>query len=314
MNLSTRQLRAFLTLAQLRHFTRAADTFHLSQPAFSAMIGALEQAVGARLFHRSTRNVELTAEGRLFEGSARRALAELEGALDGVRDNVEHRRGRVSIAVLPSLAAGWLPPVLAEFHRRYPGIELHVADLLSEPGLEMVRSGRADFGIVTIAVDDAELVSAPFCSDRFELVCRRDHRLARVARLTLKDLAGERFVFQVRHSIVGRFLETAHNNRQPAQFMEVEQLATVIGMVRAGLGIAAIPQFNLLDFRHPDLVRRELAFHGLVRRIYVVRPRGRALSFAAQALHDLLLERRPVAPPTLRNGVRTARPADDSRT
>lgn len=295
MNLSTRQLRAFLTLAELRNFTRAADRFHLSQPAFSAMIRSLEQAVGAKLFHRDTRNVELTAEGRVFEDSARRALQEIEGALAGVRDNVERRTGRAAIAVLPTLAAGWLPPVLADFRQRHPGIELHVADMLSEPGIAAVRSGRADFGIVTIAVDDAEIVSAPFCSDRFELVCRRDHRLADSARLSLADLAGERFIFQVRRSIVGRFLEASLHLPHPLAFMEVEQMPTVIGMVRAGLGIAAIPQFSLHDFHHSDLARRELPFRGLVRRIFIVRPRGRPLSIAAQALHDLLLERRPVA-------------------
>jgi DNA-binding transcriptional LysR family regulator len=74
-----------------------------------------------------------------------------------------------------------------------------------------------------------------------------------------------------------------------------EQLATVIGMVRAGIGIAAIPQFNLYDFHHGDLVRRKLTFRGLERRIYVVRPIGHELSFAAQALLDLLEQRRPTA-------------------
>ncbi|MGE0313059.1 MAG: LysR family transcriptional regulator [Lautropia sp.] len=295
MNLTTRQLHAFLTLAQLRNFTRAAATCHLSQPAFSATIRALEQAVGTRLFHRSTRNVELTAEGRLFEDSARRALQEIESGIAGVRDNVGRRTGRASIAVLPTLAAGWLPPVLAEFHARHPGIELHVADALSVPGVDAVRSGRADFGIVTIAVDDAELMSTPFCTDRFELVCRRDHRLADSAKLSLADLAGERFIFQVRRSIAGSFIETALHLPRPLSFMEVEQMPTVIGMVRAGLGIAAIPQFSLYDFHYPDLIRRELPFRGLVRRTYLVRARATPLSIAAQALHDLMWSRRPGA-------------------
>lgn len=293
MHLSTRQLRAFLTLAQLGSFTRAAEALHLSQPAFSATIGALEQAVGARLFFRTTRHVELTAEGRVFEGSARRVVAELESAVADVRDQVERRRGKVAVAVLPSLAAGWLPPVLATFRAAHPGIEIQVADVLSEPALERVRSGRADFAIVTTAVDEGELDAEPFCSDRFELVCRRDHRLARSVRVTVADLAGERIVHQVRHSIVGRFLASALHPLPALPSMEVEQLATVIGMVRAGLGIAAIPQFNLHDFRYPDLVRRELDFAGLERHIHIVRPRARPLSSAAQALHALMLRQRP---------------------
>jgi DNA-binding transcriptional LysR family regulator len=296
MNLTTRQIRAFLTLAQMRNFTRAAESFHLSQPAFSAMIGSLEASVGARLFHRDTRNVELTTEGRVFEASARRVLQEFEAALTEVRDHVERRRGRVSIAVLPSLAAGWLPPVLAEFHRNYPGIEMRVADVLSEPAIERVRSGRADFGIVAIAADNSELQTGAYCADRFHLVCRQDHPLATATKIKLKDVAEQPFIYQVRNSIVSRYLEAARHPAPASSVIEVEQLSTVIGMVRAGLGITAIPEFNLYDFRYPDLVHRELQFRGLIRRIFIVRPRGRPFSFAAQALHDLLMERRPKAP------------------
>jgi len=296
MNISVRQLRAFLVLAQVRNFTRAATTVHLSQPAFSAMIQGLEEAVGARLFHRDTRKVELTAEGLVFEGAARRAIGEIEGAIGGVRDLIERRRGKVSVALLPSLAAGWLPPLLAVYCAQYPGVEVQVADMLSERAIDQVRSGRADFAIVATPANDPLLSATLLCTDRFELVCRHDHRLANATRVGVKDVAGERFIDPVRHSIVGRYLTDALPAQDPQRFMEVEQLATVIGMVRAGIGIAAIPQFNLYDFHHGDLVRRELDFKGLERRLFIIRPLGRELSFAAQALHELLVQQRPTAP------------------
>src|SRR5690242_3747296 len=122
MNLSSRQLRAFVALAEERNFTRAAARTHLSQPAFSALIRSLEEALEQRLFDRSTRHVELTVEGREFETSARRILAEVDAALSGARDYAGRQRGRVAIALLPSLAAGWLPPVLSAFHAAHPGI------------------------------------------------------------------------------------------------------------------------------------------------------------------------------------------------
>src|SRR5687767_520805 len=146
-NVSTRQLRAFVTLAEQRSFTRAAVLSHLSQPAFSALIRQLEDSLGLRLFDRSTRSVELTVEGAEFELSARRVLSEFENALAGVHDQAARRRGRVSIALLPSLAAGWLPQVLMDFRAAFPGIELQVADVLSEPCIELVRSGHADFAL-----------------------------------------------------------------------------------------------------------------------------------------------------------------------
>ena len=142
---STRQLRAFLVLAELRSFTRAAARCHLSQPAFSALIRSLEESVGARLFDRDTRNVELTVEGRLFTASAHRLVRDFDEALVDVRDHAARRRGRVAMALLPSLAAGWLPPVLVGFRGAFPGIEVEVADVLSEPCLDRVRGGSADF-------------------------------------------------------------------------------------------------------------------------------------------------------------------------
>ncbi len=146
--LSPRHLNAFVVLADTQNFTRAAARCNLSQPAFSALVRALEEAVGARLFDHDTRNVQLTMEGRLFVDSARRLLADLHHALEDLTDHVERRRGRVPIGVLPSLAAGWLPGVLASFRSRFPG-DSDVADALSEDCIERVRAGRADFALAS---------------------------------------------------------------------------------------------------------------------------------------------------------------------
>src|SRR5471032_2910771 len=133
INLSSRQLRAFIALVGEKNFTRAAAASHLSQPAFSALIRQLEESIGIRLFERTTRMVELTSEGAEFEPAARRVLDDVDMALAGVDDRGALRSGRVLIALLPSLAADWLPAVLAGFRAKYPGIEMHVADVLSEP-------------------------------------------------------------------------------------------------------------------------------------------------------------------------------------
>ena len=153
VNLTTRQLRAFLILVGEKNFTRAAAASHLSQPAFSALIRQLEDSLGIRLFERTTRMVELTSEGAEFEPAARRVLEEVGTALGVVNDRAALRRGRASIALLPSLAADWLPHVLAGFRNEHPGIEMQVADVLSEPCIDAVRSGRADFALAAIRAD-----------------------------------------------------------------------------------------------------------------------------------------------------------------
>jgi LysR family transcriptional regulator, carnitine catabolism transcriptional activator len=294
INLSTRELRAFVTLADERSFTRAAAMNHLSQPAFSALIRGLEQSLGARLFDRTTRSVELTAEGRGFVDAARRLLQDAEAACDDLQAHAARRRGRVAIAVLPSLAAGWLPPLLADFQRRFPGIELDVADVLSDACLERVRSARADFALASTRAGAPELRTEDFCRDRFHVVCRRDHALARGRRaLALADLAPHPIVQLARSSSVRQYLEAAIYPTQLRTVLELDQLSTVAGMVRAGLGITVVPSLTLFHFEHDELVARPLDAPGLERQVFVVRRADRGLSSAAQALYELLLRERP---------------------
>lgn len=293
MNVSTRQLRAFLSLSEQRSFTRAAALTHLSQPAFSALIRSLEDSLEQRLFDRSTRHVELTTEGREFEVAARRILAEFDAALAGARDYAARRRGRVAIALLPSLAAGWLPSVLAEFCASYPGIELQVADVLSEACIDQVRAGTADFAIAAIRADTPELRADLFCSDQFHLVCPAGHALAKAENLRPRDLAPFPFIHLSRTSSVRQYLDAAVHPLRMNKLLEVDQLATVMGMVRAGLGVSVIPSLTLFHFQHPEIITRALSWPGLTRRIYLVRRRDRGLSLAAQSLHDLLLRHQP---------------------
>ena len=293
MNISTRQLRAFMALAAERNFTRAAAASHLSQPAFSALIRQLEESLGVRLFERSTRHVGLSAEGLEFERSARRVLAEFDAALDGMRERAARERGHVSIALLPSLAADWLPQVLAGFRAAHPGITLEVADVLSEPCIERVRAGRADFALAATRADTPELRADLFCSDDFHLVCPAGHPLAGLRTLRPRDLAAHPFIHLSRTSSVRQYIDAATHPQTLPAVLEVDQLATVAGMVRAGLGVSVVPALTLYQFRTPDLVVRPLRWPGLVRRIYLVRRRDRGLSAAAQGLHAWVMARRP---------------------
>ena len=298
INLSTRELTAFLTLAEQRNFTRAAALCHLSQPAFSALVRALEDSLGARLFDRTTRSVELTAEGRVLVEPARRLLRDAESALTDVRDHAARRRGRVAIALLPSLAAGWLPPLLAKFHKQYPGIEIDVADVLSDACIERVRAGGADFALASTRTATPELHTEEFCRDSFHLVCPRGHALARRrGRLELTHLAPYPIVHLARSSSVRQYVEAAIYPMQLRTMMELDQLSTVAGMVRAGLGITVVPSLTLFHFADPQLATRPLHAPALTRRVYVVRRADRSLSSAAAALHELLMAAKPRATP-----------------
>lgn len=294
-DLSARQLRAFTMLADQRNFTRAAESCHLSQPAFSALIRTLEEALGARLFDRDTRSVQLTPEGRSFEPSARRLLEDMQAAISDLADHVERRKGRVSVAALPSLAAGWLPSILADFMQAWPGITVALHDALSDACIAEVRHHQADFALAATSTSTSaaasDLQARPLCSDIFHLVCRADHPLATVKRLTAKQLAPWPFIQMARNSSVRQTLDAALHPLRLNAVLEVEHLATVMGLVEAGVGISVVPALTLFHFRRDSLVTRPLVLPGLTRTIYMVQRREGSLSVAARTLYDLIVER-----------------------
>ena len=293
MNLSTRTIQAFLALVELKNFTRAASHCHLSQPAFSALIKSLEDSVCLKLFDRSTRHVQLTPEGERFLHSALRIQAELQACEKAMRDTALLAQGRVAVALLPSLAAGWLPDVLQQFLGQHPGVEVAVLDVLSEPCIAAVGNGEADFALAAIRADTPDLQAELFCSDDFHLVCREDHPLAAQERLGVADLLPWPFVHLARHSSVRQYLDAAFFPQSMHTLVEVEQLATVMGLVHAGLGISVVPALSLFHFDKPGLITRPLSLPGMDRQIYLVRRRERSLSLAAQALYRLMLDKGP---------------------
>jgi DNA-binding transcriptional LysR family regulator len=292
MNLSARQLRAFVALAEERHFTRAAQRCHLTQPAFSALIRSLEDTAGLRLFDRSTRHVELTAEGRVLDASARRLLADMDLVMEDLRDHAARRRGRVALAALPSLAAGWLPNLLARFSQAHPGIVLDLRDALLEPCLNMVQSGQVDFAVASRRADMTDLDSEFLHADRYFLVCRADHPRAAQKSVRLRDIVRHPLIQLARGSSVRKHLDEAFGADAPLPVFEVEHLATVTGLVRAGLGVSVVPAMTLFHFASDDLRVVPLAGRALTRPLYLVQRKGRSLSVAAQALVDLLIAHR----------------------
>jgi DNA-binding transcriptional LysR family regulator len=293
MNFSVRDLRALIALVEERNFTRAAERVHLSQSAFSTLIRTMERSLGARLFDRSTRNVAPTAEGKLLESSARRLLSDFEEMIGDFRDHSQRRKGRIGIAAMPSLAAWWLPGVLAEYHALYPGIDLGLVDAHSERCLSLLRSGQVDLAIASAGDKDTDLVSEALCSDKFYLICRKSHPLARRKSVRPRDLAEHPFLHLTRNTSVRNHLDEALRSVPVRIILEVELLATLAGLVEAGLGITVVPALTLVYFAHPDLAVRPVMLKGLSREVLIVRRKSEPLSAAAQAMRDLMKQRQP---------------------
>ncbi|MCD2514068.1 LysR family transcriptional regulator [Comamonas endophytica] len=290
MNLTTRQLQAFAALHQQLSFTRAAQQCCLSQPAFSALIQGLEQGLGAQLFERSTRHVVLTRAGQDFLPHAQRLLAGIEQAVQELQGAAQLRASRVTVALLPSLAAHWLPAVLADFAQTHPHIQVQVRDALNTPCLESVQQGQADWALCTALARHPDLHAAAVAEESFYLICPRAHPLAQMqAPIHAQALQSHPFVQMAAHTSVRASVDLwqAQVFGKPVlqTCMEVEQLATVMGMVRAGLGVSLVPALSLAYFQDPGIAIRRLVDTAPSRTIYWVRHRHQGLGPAAQAFY-----------------------------
>lgn len=292
MNISIRDLEACLAVADLQNFRRAAERCHLSQSAFSTRIAAIEQTLGARLFDRTTRSVELTNEGALFIESARRLLGDFSELVENFQGHANLRKGRVAIAALPSIAAAWLPAVFAAFQARHPGIHLTLHDVVADACIARLRDGNVDFAIASRPAQGEDMDAQVLSEDNFYLVCPRDHPLAAKSRLKAEDVTRHAFISTSRDSSVRQTLDSALHPLRLQATMELEHLATVAGMVQAGIGITVVPELTLFQFARPGLVVRPLKIEGLSRSIYVVRRRGKTLSAAANALYEHVMAER----------------------
>lgn len=286
---SGRLLGAFLALVDTGQFKTAAARCHVSQSAFSQMISRLEEQVGTRLFDRDTRRVSLTPEGRILVPIARAVESGVEGMFTELRDHAEQRKGKVSVAALPSLCADWLPTILADFRQRYPGIKLQLHDNVAEPILDLVRKGSVDFAITAPTTSSEEFDAQFLFNEPYYLICRADHALAKRDKASLKDLQGCDYIHTLRSGSLWRWIEPHVENIEFNDTgFEVQQLSTLAGLIANGLGVSIVPAFALFQFERLGLKAVLLRDRVLLRPLCMVKRRGQTLSVAARSMLALI--------------------------
>lgn len=289
INFDLNDLLAFRAVAELSNFRRAAESVHLSQPAFSRRIDKLEQALGVRLLERTTRRVTLTAVGRDFERKVRELLDDLDSALLGIRGVAATRMGEVTVACVPSTVYYYLSQVIRRYHERCPKVRVKVMDAGANEVLATVARGEADFGLNFIGAQEGELEFKPLVEERFVAACRRDHALAKSRRVTWAQLADHDHITVARSSGNRVLLDQALAGvpNRPQAIYEAQHVTTALGLVEAGLGIAVVPSMAMPGRDHPLLVSLPLVDPIVTRKVGLIRRRGRPLSPAAQQLYDL---------------------------
>jgi DNA-binding transcriptional LysR family regulator len=251
------QLRYFVAVAETRHFTRAAEITHVSQPSLSQQIRALEHELGADLFLRARGNITLTDAGEALLPMARRLLADAETARREVQELAELRRGRVRLGATPSLCTGLLPGVLREYHGRYPGIQLIIQESGSHDLVRDLASGALDMALIVLPV------RAPAPALTTERLLREDLVVVSAAdrpapgadgTVAIADLEHEQLIM-FRHGYDLRDLTVAAcraEGFEPSFAVEGGEMDAVLGFVRAGLGVALVPRMVAMT-AGPDL-------------------------------------------------------------
>lgn len=256
-----RLLRYFTVLAEELHFGRAATRLHMSQPPLSQQIKLLETELGTPLFLRTQRRVELTAAGMALKAQAALVFAQMERAVDLTRQAGRGHWGTLEIGMISSLMVGLLPQALRTFQDRYPDVKWTLHELQPAAQQAALKERRLDLCFYRMGRSDPELTSEPLSSEAIAVVLPQQHRLAKRPRLTLKDLADERFIsFKLDQSQFAAYLYQSciEAGFTPNVYQQVVEVQTLLSLVRAGLGIGLLPA-STGQFGHAGVVYRALA-------------------------------------------------------
>jgi DNA-binding transcriptional LysR family regulator len=291
MNLTLRQLRSFVAIADFGTFTKAAGAVHLSQPSLTVQIRQLEESLGVRLIDRNTRSASLTALGRDLLPTFRRMLTELDEVIADTRDLAARRRGVVRLACLPSFAAAILPAAIASFRAEYPAIQFVIRDAVGKRITSLLRDEAVELGITAGRITDQELDVTPLMSDRMHAVFRRDHPLARRKRITPKSLLPHPLILMDEDSTVRQAVNAGFREAglSVGAAFEATYMATAAGMAQVGLAVAILPSSASEAKATETLTSRPIEGTGFVRQIWLVRRSGRSLTPSAEAFVEHLL-------------------------
>ncbi|MEN1336573.1 LysR family transcriptional regulator [Pseudomonas aeruginosa] len=243
-----RHLRYFIAVAEELHFGRAAERLGISQPPLSQQIQALEEEIGARLFERTNRRVELTDAGRLFLDESRQVLAQVDKAVLLARRAHLGELGELKIGFTSSAPfTSTIPSSIHAFRKAYPDVHLDLQEMSSRQVLKALLEESLQVGVIRpLALSDAvhwvELFREPLVA-----VLRADHPLAAGSEdgLAIAALAEEPFVFFPRSYGTGLYDQVIALTRQagfsPRIAQEASEAMTIIGLVSAGLGVSILP-------------------------------------------------------------------------
>lgn len=290
MNISLRQLQAFVAVVEHGSFIQAAQKLHLTQSALSGLIKELENRLDMRLIDRTTRQVALSESGRLLLSHAKRILNEY-ASFNDVADTLKTGSiGQVRYAVSQQLAASVMPALIGRFVLEEPDIVVQLIDCSVEQVLQAVQNAEVDFGIGPERVLPEDIQAELLFELPFYVVLPSEHPLSAQPAVDWRDLQGQPLI-----GLSGHFTERLAD-ALPASLVplvhppthSVNFLSTALGMVRAGLGITLCLPYAADWVKNHHLVMRPLVHPAITRRFFIYRRKNRSLTAQAETFCNFL--------------------------
>ena len=287
------QLRYVVAVARMGNFSRAAEHCHVSQPSLSQQIQKLENELGERLFDRMKRSAKLTPSGEAFLRRAVRILDELDAARREAAEAKDLLRGSVALGALPTIAPYLLPGVLAEFGRKFPGVDVIVQEDTTAQLIKYLLACEIDFAVASEPIRDERMEVTELFSEELLLALPPGHPLTRKRAISMSDLENEKFIVMKEGHCLGDQVLGFCNRRdlQPSISFRSAQLETIQALVRSGLGLSLIPAMAAQSNRSDLPEYRTVQPPRPSRKIVAVWPRQRPLRLAAAEFLKMLSQR-----------------------
>ncbi len=291
LNVTFKQLRAFVVLANELNFSRAAQRLHVTAPTLTAAIKSLEETLQLKLFDRTTRAVTLTEQSVRFLSIAKRLIDDLERAMTDLDDQVNLQAGSVAVAGATSFLSYVLSPTIKELSSTHPAIRVRLVEAGTTAVIDDVLNGDADFGITTFHGKHPKLESTHILSDRVSVVCNRDHPFAKTDEpISIKELQKHVFIGLTKNNGLRQVIE--RDQRLPEicrnPTYEVSVVHLIKPLIKAGIGIALLPEMAARAISDHEIVSVPLKA-SIWRHMHIVTCRGRSLTPAAEQLKAMVL-------------------------
>jgi LysR family transcriptional activator of glutamate synthase operon len=288
-----RQLKYFIEVARLEHFSMAADTLHVAQSALSRQIGLLESELGVQLFEREGRNVKLTPIGKLFADQAKIALKAIDDSTQIINEYLDPERGTIRIGFPSSIASSTLPTIISAFKKEHPEVRFHLRQGSYEFLTEGIKKREIDIAFIGPVPDsEPDVQSKILFSEHFVALLSDTHPLAEERSLSLFQLEKDPFVLFPEGFVLRKMVMDACHQAgfRPVVPFEGEDLDAIKGLVSAGIGVTVLPETTLYENMPNGTVALRINRPEVKRTVGVLIPKNRQLSPSENLFYEFVLE------------------------